>query len=158
MNQIVGGDAKAQIFDKADDATSELVVEEPAVSEDFVQIDSNEEEVKADPCLTQEDSLTIELLKKDVSRAWKIVETAKEKEKRARSIISDLKAEIAHLNQIVGGDAKAQIFDKVDDVTSEQVVEEPAVSDDFVQIDSNAKEVKAALHLTQEDSSTISLL
>ena len=128
LNQIVGGDAKAQIFDSVDDATSELVVEEPAVSEDFVQIDSNEEEVKvAQPATieksaSEEDSSTISLLKKEVDRAdyaWRLVETAKKKEDRARSIISDLRAEIAHLNQIVGGDAKAQIFDKIDDATNE---------------------------------------
>ena len=63
----------------------------------------NATRVKAALRLTQEDSSTISLLKKEVDRAWKLVETAKEKEERARSIISDLRAEIAHLTKIVEG-------------------------------------------------------
>jgi len=34
------------------------------------------------------------LLKKEVDKAWKLVETAKEKEEKARKIISELKSEI----------------------------------------------------------------
>lgn len=63
----------------------------------------NATRVKAALKLTQEDSSTISLLKKEVDRAWKLVETAKEKEERARKIILDLRAEIAHLTKIVEG-------------------------------------------------------
>ena len=63
----------------------------------------NATRVKAALRLTQEDSSTISLLKKEVDRAWKLVETAKEKEERARRIIQDLRAEIAHLTKIVEG-------------------------------------------------------
>ena len=64
---------------------------------------SNATRVKAALRLTQEDSSTISLLKKEVDRAWKLVETAKEREERARKIILDLRAEIAHLTKIVEG-------------------------------------------------------
>jgi len=63
----------------------------------------NATRVKAALRLTQEDSSTISLLKKEVDRAWKLVETAKDKEDRARKIIQDLKGEIAHLTKIVEG-------------------------------------------------------
>ena len=63
----------------------------------------NATRVKAALRLTQEDSSTISLLKKEVERAWKLVETAKEKEERARKIIQDLRGEIAHLTKIVEG-------------------------------------------------------
>ena len=63
----------------------------------------NATRVKAALRLTQEDSSTISLLKKEVDRAWKLVEGAKDKEERARRIIQDLRAEIAHLTKIVEG-------------------------------------------------------
>ena len=63
----------------------------------------NATRVKAALRLTQEDSSTISLLKREVDRAWKLVETAKDKEDRARKIIQDLKGEIAHLTKIVEG-------------------------------------------------------
>merc|ERR1719361_2607928 len=63
----------------------------------------NATRVKAALRLTQEDSSTISLLKKEVDRAWKLVDTAKEKEERARRIIQDLRGEIAHLTKIVEG-------------------------------------------------------
>ena len=63
----------------------------------------NATRVKAALRLTQEDSSTISLLKKEVDRAWRLVETAKDKEEKARRIIQDLRAEIAHLTKIVEG-------------------------------------------------------
>jgi len=44
----------------------------------------NATRVKAAIKLTQEDSSTIGLLKKEVDKAWRLVETAKEKEEKAR--------------------------------------------------------------------------
>ena len=57
--------------------------------------------MKAAIKLTQEDASTISILKKEVDKAWKLVEKAKEKEENARKIIQDLKQEIAHLHKIV---------------------------------------------------------
>lgn len=62
---------------------------------------SNATRVKAAIKLTQEDSQTIGVLKSEVNKAWKLVESAKEKEDKARKIIQDLKGEIAHLYKIV---------------------------------------------------------
>ena len=61
----------------------------------------NATRVKAALKLTQEDSSTITVLKREVDRAWRLVEQAKEKEEKARKIIQDLKGEIAHLHKIV---------------------------------------------------------
>lgn len=41
------------------------------------------------------------MLKAEVGKAWKLVESAKDKEEKARKIIQDLKGEIAHLHKIV---------------------------------------------------------
>ena len=40
-------------------------------------------------------------MRREVDKAWKLVEQAKEKEEKARKIITDLRSEIAHLNKIV---------------------------------------------------------
>lgn len=64
-------------------------------------IANNATRVKAALRLTQEDSNTITVLKREVDKAWKLVEQAKEKEEKARKIIQDLKGEIAHLHKIV---------------------------------------------------------
>ena len=57
----------------------------------------NTSRVKAAMRLTQEDAATIESLKIEVNRAWKLVETAKVKEEKAREIIQGLRDEIAQL-------------------------------------------------------------
>jgi hypothetical protein len=51
--------------------------------------------VKAAIKLTQEDATAISLLKKEVDKAWKLVEKAKDKEELARKLIEDSRAEIA---------------------------------------------------------------
>lgn len=61
----------------------------------------NAARVKAAIKLTQEDSQTIAILRKEVDKAWKLVEQAKTNEEKARKIISDLKSEISHLSKIV---------------------------------------------------------
>lgn len=61
----------------------------------------NATRVKAAIKLTQEDASTIAILRREVEKAWKLVEQAKEKEEKARKIITDLRNEIAHLNKIV---------------------------------------------------------
>lgn len=61
----------------------------------------NATKVKAAMRLTTEDSQTITLLKREVDRAWHLVELAKDKEDKARRIIQDLRAEITHLHKIV---------------------------------------------------------
>ena len=64
-------------------------------------ITNNAARVKGAIKLTQEDASTITVLKREVDKAWKLVEKAKEKEESARKIITDLKQEIAHLHKIV---------------------------------------------------------
>ena len=54
-------------------------------------ITNNAMRVKAAIKLTQEDASTITVLKREVDKAWKLVEKAKEKEESARKIIQDLK-------------------------------------------------------------------
>ena len=47
--------------------------------------------------LTQEDSQTINILRKEIDKAWQLVEQAKEKEEKARTIIHGLKNQIEEL-------------------------------------------------------------
>jgi chromosome segregation ATPase len=80
------------------DSEKRLVRQVKDLNEIIVQ---NAARVKAAIKLTQEDSSTIGLLKKEVDKAWKLVETAKEKEEKARKIISELRTEIAQLHKTV---------------------------------------------------------
>jgi len=51
--------------------------------------------------LSKEDQMTIQNLKKEIERAWKMVEASHEKEQRAKETIHNLKAEITNLNSLV---------------------------------------------------------
>lgn len=51
--------------------------------------------------LSQEDQTTIASLKKEIEKAWKMVDAAHEKETRARETIQSLKLEIANLSKLV---------------------------------------------------------
>jgi len=51
--------------------------------------------------LTQEDQATIASLKKEIEKAWKMVDAAHEKETRARETIQSLKLEIANMSKLV---------------------------------------------------------
>ena len=61
----------------------------------------NAARVKGAIKLTQEDSNTITVLRREIEKCWKLVETAKDKEEKARKIIQGLKDEIAKLHKIV---------------------------------------------------------
>ena len=64
-------------------------------------IESNTSRFQAALPQTQENPNTISVLRREVERAWKIVETAKHKEEKARDIISKLKHENARLEKII---------------------------------------------------------
>merc|ERR1712159_191646 len=51
--------------------------------------------------LSQEDQATIQSLKKEIERAWKMVEASHEKEQRAKETIHNLKVEIGSLSKLV---------------------------------------------------------
>mmetsp|Transcript_55474 Transcript_55474/g.121399 ORF Transcript_55474/g.121399 Transcript_55474/m.121399 type:complete len:866 (-) Transcript_55474:47-2644(-) len=51
--------------------------------------------------LSQEDKQTITALKREIERAWKMVETSHEKEQRAKETIQNLKSEISKLGRLV---------------------------------------------------------
>jgi chromosome segregation ATPase len=51
--------------------------------------------------LSQEDQSTISSLKREIERAWKMVEASHEKEQRAKDTISNLKHEITQLSKLV---------------------------------------------------------
>lgn len=51
--------------------------------------------------LSQEDQTTIASLKKEIEKAWKMVDAAHDKEQRARETIQSLKLEIANLSKLV---------------------------------------------------------
>ncbi|KPP67638.1 coiled-coil domain-containing protein 147-like [Scleropages formosus] len=61
--------------------------------------------------LSQEDKITISSLKKEVEKAWEMVDTANDKEQRAKETIEGLKEEIANLTKIVEKRASASAED-----------------------------------------------
>mmetsp|Transcript_148054 Transcript_148054/g.258763 ORF Transcript_148054/g.258763 Transcript_148054/m.258763 type:complete len:891 (-) Transcript_148054:258-2930(-) len=65
------------------------------------EIVANAAKVQTALKLSQEDQNTIVSLKKEIEKAWKMVDTAHEKEGRAKETIQQLKKEIANLSQLV---------------------------------------------------------
>lgn len=51
--------------------------------------------------LSEEDQTTIAALKKEIEKAWKLVDASHEKEARAKETIQQLKLEIANLSRLV---------------------------------------------------------
>ncbi len=62
---------------------------------------ANAARIKSAIILTKQDGQTISALKKEVEKAWKLIDVAKEKEEKARGIIQQLRTEITNLQQIV---------------------------------------------------------
>lgn len=62
---------------------------------------NNAARIKSAIILTKQDSQTITALKKEVEKAWRLIDVAKEKEEKARQIIQSLRGEIAQLTKIV---------------------------------------------------------
>ncbi|MGH0129389.1 UNVERIFIED_CONTAM: hypothetical protein FKN15_024118, partial [Acipenser sinensis] len=65
------------------------------------EIVSNSVKVATALKLSQEDQTTIASLKKEIEKAWKMVDAAHEKEQRAKETIHALKQEIANLTKLV---------------------------------------------------------
>merc|ERR1719473_2319287 len=65
------------------------------------EIVSNAVKVSTALNLSKEDQSTIQQLKKEIERAWKMVEASHEKEQRAKDTIHNLKVEIANLSHLV---------------------------------------------------------
>eukprot|EP00920_Eleutheroschizon_duboscqi_P033871 GHVT01081314.1.p2 GENE.GHVT01081314.1~~GHVT01081314.1.p2 ORF type:complete len:389 (-),score=76.31 GHVT01081314.1:1954-3120(-) len=65
------------------------------------EIVSNAAKVQTALKLSQEDQASIMALKKEIERAWKMVEASQEKEQRARETVDNLKVEIANLSRLV---------------------------------------------------------
>merc|ERR1712066_842514 len=65
------------------------------------EIVSNATKVQTALNLSKEDQATIGNLKKEIEKAWKMVEASHEKEQRAKETIHNLKAEITNLNSLV---------------------------------------------------------
>merc|ERR1712100_139450 len=65
------------------------------------EIVSNAIKVQTALKLSQEDQQTIGSLKKEIERAWKMVEASHEKEQRAKETIHNLKTEIGNLTKLV---------------------------------------------------------
>jgi chromosome segregation ATPase len=65
------------------------------------EIVSNGSKVHMALNLSKEDQITIQNLKKEIERAWKMVEASHEKEQRAKETIHNLKVEISNLSHLV---------------------------------------------------------
>ena len=62
---------------------------------------SNASKVQTALKLTEEDGSTISSLKKEIEKAWKMVETSHEKEARAKETIQQVRLEIANLQKLI---------------------------------------------------------
>jgi len=71
------------------------------VKELGAEIVSNAAKVKTALKLSQEDQATISALKREIEKAWKMVDAAHDKEARAKETIMQLKAEITNLSKLV---------------------------------------------------------
>merc|ERR1719377_471286 len=65
------------------------------------EIVSNASKVQTALKLSQEDQNTIASLKKEIEKAWKMVDASHEKELRAKETIQQLKLEISNLSRLV---------------------------------------------------------
>lgn len=65
------------------------------------EIISNASKVQTALKLSQEDQNTIGSLKREIEKAWKMVDASHEKEARAKETIAQLKTEIANLSRLV---------------------------------------------------------
>lgn len=65
------------------------------------EIVNNSNKVQTAMNLSKEDQATIQSLKKDIEKAWKMVEESHKKEQRAKETIHSLKVEIANLSHLV---------------------------------------------------------
>lgn len=65
------------------------------------EIVANAAKVQTALKLSEEDQMTISSLKKEVEKAWKMVDASHEKEARAKETISQLKLEISNLTSLV---------------------------------------------------------
>jgi len=65
------------------------------------EIVANAQKVGTAMRLSSEDQNSIALLRKEIDKAWKMVDTAHEKEKRAKRTIQQLRAEIQNLSRLV---------------------------------------------------------
>lgn len=113
----------------------------------------NATRVKAALKLTQEDSSTITVLKREVDRAWRLVEQAKEKEEKARKIIQDLKGEIAHLHKIV--EQGSGLTFSQDNNVQQMLQQKQALQQQLKQKDDAVADLESAKSGIQEHSNRI---
>jgi len=83
---------------KSHDSEKRLIKKGRELNQEIV---SNAVKVQTALRLSQEDQSTIASLKKEIERAWKMVEASHDKEQRAKETIHNLKQEIANLARLV---------------------------------------------------------
>jgi hypothetical protein len=83
---------------------------------------SNAGKVQTALKLSQEDQDTIASLKREIEKAWKMVDASHDKEGRAKEMISALKSEIANLSRLVeqGAGMSAGQEQQVNDLLAEK--------------------------------------
>ncbi|KAJ1617385.1 hypothetical protein T492DRAFT_850127 [Pavlovales sp. CCMP2436] len=83
---------------KSHESEKRLVKKARELNAEIVQ---NAQKVQTALKLSQEDQTTIASLKREIEKAWKMVDAAHDKEGRARETIGQLKTEIANLSRLV---------------------------------------------------------
>jgi len=75
----------------------------------IVDLQSNASKLTQANVVSSKDKNTISTLKKDIKKAWKMVESSNEKEQRAKEAIQNLKGEITQLTKVMENGAGNQI-------------------------------------------------
>ncbi len=79
--------SEKRLFDKCQELNNEIV--------------ANASKVQAALRLSRQDQASIQILKKEIDKAWKLVDSAKSKEKQSRETIQRLRGEIQNLSKLV---------------------------------------------------------
>jgi len=84
---VCGAESEKRLIKKCRELNSEIV--------------ANAAKVQTALKLSEEDQSTIAALKKEIEKAWKLVDASHEKEARAKETIQQLKLEITNLSRLV---------------------------------------------------------
>jgi hypothetical protein len=110
------------------------------------EIVANAAKVQTALKLSEEDQMTISCLKKEVEKAWKMVDASHEKEARAKETICQLKLEITNLTRLVEQGAGISLG------------EEATVNDLLKQKEELAKELDSKVELAPQRACPCAIL
>lgn len=126
------------------------------------EIVNNAQKIQAALQLSQDDETTIASLRKEIEKAWKMVDGAHEKEARAKDTIQQLKKEVARLTTLVEQGAgltlghESNLQDLIED-KKELTRERDASKVKVTQLSHDLKDLSERLRKVQVDAETLEL-